>query len=168
MDGAQQTSQLVHSESSLLTTSAQGWKITETLASERTSTREHTSLPPDLHHRIIHTHIRQVYFAEMCFSSVQSLSHVGLSVTKWTAAGQASLSITNSQRLLKLTSIQSVMPSNHLILCRPLLLLPSIFLSIRVFSNQSAPRIRWLKYRSFNFSISPSIEYSGLISFRMD
>ena len=114
-----------------------------------------------------HTY-RQVYFAEMCFSSVQSLSHVGLFVTKWTAARQASLSITNSQRLLKLMSIQSVMPSNHLILCRPLLLLPSIFLSIRVFSNQSAPRIRWLKYRSFSFSISPSIEYSGLISFSMD
>ena len=81
---------------------------------------------------------------------------------------QASLSITNSQSLLKLMSIGSVMPSNHLILCRPLLLLPSIFPGIKVFANESALRIRWLKYWSFSFSISPSNEYSGLISFRMD
>ena len=102
------------------------------------------------------------------FSSVQSLSHVQLFATPWTAACQASLSITNSQSLLKLMSIESVMPSNHFILCRPLLLPPSIFLSITVFSNESALRIWWPKYWSFSFSISPSNEYSGLISFRMD
>ena len=89
-------------------------------------------------------------------------------MTPWTAARQASLSITNSQSLLKLTSIESVMPSNHLTLCRPLLLLPSMFPSIRVFSNESLLHIRWPKYWSFSFSISPSNEYSGLISFRMD
>ena len=89
-------------------------------------------------------------------------------MTPWTAAGQASLSITNSWSLLKLISIESVMTSNHLILCRPLLLLPSIFPSIRVFSNESALHIRWRKYWSFSLSISPSNEYSGLISFRMD
>ena len=89
------------------------------------------------------------------------------SLTPWTAARQASLSITNSQSLLKLMSIDSVMPSNHLILCRPLLL-PSVFPSIRVFSNESVLHIRWPKYRSFSFNISPSNEYSGLISFRMD
>ena len=104
----------------------------------------------------------------MVVSSVQSLSHVRLFATPWTAACQASLSITNSQSLFKLTSIESVRPSNHLILCHPLLLLPSIFPSIRVLSNESAHRIRWPKYWSFNFSISPSNEYSGLISFRMD
>jgi len=101
-------------------------------------------------------------------SSVQSLSHVQLFATPWTAAHQASLSITNPQTLLKLMSIKSVMPSNHLILCRPLLLMPSIFPSIRVFSNESVLHIRWPKYWSFSFSISPSNEYSGLISFRMD
>ena len=89
-------------------------------------------------------------------------------MTPWTAAGQASLSITNSWSLLKLMSIESVMPSNHLILCPPLLLLPSIFSSIRVFSNESLLHIRWPNYWSFSFSISPSNEYSGLISFRMD
>ena len=102
------------------------------------------------------------------FSSVQSLSHVRLFVTPWTAARQVSLSITNCQSLLKLMSIESMMPSNHLILCRPLLLPPSIFSSIRVFSNESALCIRWRKYWSFSFSISPSNEHSGLISFRMD
>ena len=102
------------------------------------------------------------------FSSVQSLSHVWLFVTPWTTAYQASLSITNSWSLLKLMSIESVMPSNHLILCRPLLLLPSIFPSIRVFSNESALHIRWPKYWSFSFSISPFNEHPGLISFRMD
>ena len=102
------------------------------------------------------------------FSSVQSLSRVRLFATPWTAARQASLSITNSQSLLKLMSIKSVMPSNHLIPCRPLLLLPSIFPSIRVFSNDSALRIRRPKYWSFTFSISPSNEHPGLISFRMD
>ena len=97
--------------------------------------------------------------------SVQfSLSHVQLFVTPWTAACQASLSITNSRSLLKLLSIESVMPSNHLIFCRPLLLLPSIFLSIRVFSNESVLCIRWPKYWSFSFNISPSNEHSGLIS----
>ena len=90
------------------------------------------------------------------------------SATSWTAAHQASLSITNSQSLLRLISIESVMPSNNLILCRPLLLLPSIFFSIRVFSSESVLCIKWPKYWSFSFSISPSNEYSGLISFRMD
>ena len=102
------------------------------------------------------------------FSSVQSLSCVQLFVTPWTAARQASLSITNSQSLLKHMSIEWVMPSNHLILCRPLLLLPSIFLNIRVFSNESALHIRWPKYWSFSFNISPSNEHPGLISLRMD
>ena len=102
------------------------------------------------------------------FRSVQSLSHVWLLATSWTAARQASLSIISSQSLLKLMSIESVMPSNHLILCRSLLLLPSIFPSIRVFSNESALHIRWPKYWNFSFSINPSIEYSGLISFQMD
>ena len=101
-------------------------------------------------------------------SSVQSLSHVPLFVTLWTAAHQASLSITNSWSLLKLMSIELVMPSNHLILCRLLLLPPSIFPSIRVFSNESVLRIRWPKYWSFNFNISPSNEHLGLISFRMN
>ena len=102
------------------------------------------------------------------FSSVQSLSHVRLFAIPWTAAHQASLSITNSWSLLKLMSIESVMPSNHLILCRPLLLLPSIFPSIGVFSNELAIFIKWPKYWSFSFSISPFNEYSGLIYFRMD
>jgi len=102
------------------------------------------------------------------FSSVQLLSRVQLFATPWTAARQASLSITNFQSLLKLMSIESVMPSNHLILCRPLLLLPSIFPSIRVFSNESVLHIRWPKYWSFSFNISPSNEYSGHISLRMD
>ena len=102
------------------------------------------------------------------FSSVQSLSHVLLFVIPWTTTRQASLSFTNSQSLLKLMSIESVMPSNHLILCHPLLLLPSIFPSIRGFSNESVLRIRWPEYWSFSFSISPSNEYSELISFRMN
>ena len=101
-------------------------------------------------------------------SSVQSLIRVPLFVTPWTAACQASLSITNSGSLLKLMSIESVMPSNHLILCCPPLQPPSIFPSIWVFSNESVLRIKWPKYWSFSFSISPSKEYSGLISFRMD
>ena len=96
-------------------------------------------------------------------SSVQLLSHVRLFVTPWTAAHQAFLSITNSQSLLKFMSIESVMPSNHLILCQPLLLPPSIFPSIRVFSNESVLCIRWPKYWSFSFSISPSNAYSILI-----
>ena len=102
------------------------------------------------------------------FSSVQSLIHVQLFVTPWTAAFQASLSITNSRSLLKLMSIKSVIPSNHLILCHPRLLPPSIFPSIWIFSNESALHIRWPKYWSFSFSINPSNEHSGLISFRMD
>ena len=100
--------------------------------------------------------------------SVQSLICVWLFVTPWTAACQASLSITNSWSLLKLISIKSVMPSNHLILCSPLLLLPSLFPSIRAFSKESVLHIRWPKYWSFSFSISPFNEYSGLISFRID
>ena len=102
------------------------------------------------------------------FSSVQSLSRVRLFATPWIAARQDSLSITNSRSLLKLVSIESVMPSSHLILCRPLLLLPPIPPSIRVFSNELALRMRWPKYWSFSFSISPSNEHPGLISFRMD
>ena len=99
--------------------------------------------------------------------SVQSLSSVWLFATPWTAAHQVSLSITNSQSLLKFMSIELVMPSNHLVLCRPLLLPPSIFPSIRVFSNESVLCIRWPKYWSFSFNISPSNEHSGLISFRI-
>jgi len=101
-------------------------------------------------------------------SSVQSLSCVQLFVTPWTVAHQASLSITNSQSLFKFMSVESVIPSNHLIFCHPLLLRPSIFPSIRVFSNKSVLHIRWPKYWSFSFSISPFNEYSWLISFRMD
>ena len=114
-------------------------------------------------HQMICTQLSQGYF-----SSAQSLSHVWLFMTPWTAACQASLSIANSWSLLKLMSIESVMPSNHLILCHPLLLPPSIFPSIRVFSNESVLHIRWLKYWSFSFSIGPSNEYSGLISFSLD
>ena len=102
------------------------------------------------------------------FSSVQSFSHVHLFATPWTASSQASLSITNSQSLLKLVSSKLVMPSNHLILCCPLFLLPSIFPSIRIFSNELVLYIRWPKYWSFSFNISPSNEHSGLISFRID
>ena len=105
---------------------------------------------------------------ETQFSSVQLLSHVRLPAAPWTAARQASLSITSSQNPPTLMSIKSVMPSNHLILCRPLHLLPSIFPSIRVFPNEPALCIRWPKYWSFSFNMSPSSEYSGLISFRMD
>ena len=102
------------------------------------------------------------------YGSVQLFSHAQHFLIPWTTACQASLPITTSQTLLKLMSIESVMPSNHLILCHPLLLLPSIFPSIRVFPNDSALHIRWPKYWSFSFSISPSDEYSGLISFRID
>ena len=102
------------------------------------------------------------------FSSVQSLSHIRLFATPWIAARQASLSITNTQSLLKLMSIKLVTPSNHLILCCPLLFPPSIFPSNRTFSNESVLHIRWPKYWSFSFSISPSNEYSGMISFRID
>ena len=105
-------------------------------------------------------------FSSVQFTSLQSLSHVQLFVTPWTTAWQPSLSITNSQSLLKLISIESLMSSNHLILCHPLLLLPSIFLSISVFSIESTLRMRWPKYWSFN--ISPSSEHPGLISIRID
>ena len=119
-------------------------------------------------HLILYNWISKAkWYTGVTVSSVQSLSHVWLFATPWTAACQASLSITNSRSLLKLMSIESVMPSNCLILCHPLLLPPSIFPSIRVFSNESVLHIRWPKYWSFSFSISPSNEYSGLISFRM-
>ena len=104
----------------------------------------------------------------LCSVVIQSLSRVRLFATPWAAAPQASLSFTVSQSPLKLMSIESVMPSNHLILCHPLLLLPSIFPSIRVFSNELALHIRWIKYWNFSYSISPSNEYSGLISFTID
>ena len=107
-------------------------------------------------------------FSFNVFNSVQLLSHVQLFVTPWTEARQASLSITNSRSLPKFMSVESVMPSNHLTLCRPLLCLPSIFPNIRVFSNESALRSRWPKYWSFSFNISPFNEHPGLISFRMD
>ena len=113
-------------------------------------------------------HLKISFFRLQFRSVVQPLSRVQLFATLWTAACQASLSVTNSQSLLKLMSIKSVMPSNHLTLCRPLLHLPSIFPSIRVFSNQSVLCIRWPKYCSFSFSISPSNEHSELISFRID
>ena len=109
-----------------------------------------------------------IAFIIHCFSSVQSLSRVQLFATPWIAARQASLSLTNSRSSLKLTSIELVMPSSHLILCCPLLLLPPILPSIRVFSSESTLRMRWPKYWSFSFSIIPSKEHPGLISFRMD
>ena len=114
--------------------------------------------------------IRRFFAPLSCFqfSSVQSFSYVWPFATPWTTAHQASLSITNSWSPPELMSIESVMPSSHLILCHPLLLLPSIFPSIRVFSNESAVRMRWPKYRSFSFNISPSNEHPGLISYRMD
>ena len=118
-----------------------------------------------LYHHYCHQHLPTV---SVQFSSVHSLSHVRLFATPWTAASQASLSITNSQCLLKHVFIESVMPSNYLILCHPLLLLSSILPSIRVFSSESALRIRCPKYWSFSFNISPSNEHPGLISFRMD
>ena len=108
------------------------------------------------------------YFALSFVSIVHTLNHVWLFVNPWTAAHQASLSITVSQSLLELMSIKSVIPSNHLVLCRPFLLLLSIFPSIRVFSNELVLHIRWPMYWSFSFSISPSNEYLGLISFRID
>ena len=113
-------------------------------------------------------HLKIPFFGLQFSLVVQPLSHVQLFAIPWTAAHQASLSITSSRSLLKLMSIELVMPSNHLIFCHPLLFLPSILPSIRVFSNESVLRIRWPKYWSFSFNISPSTEYSGLISFRMD
>ena len=118
-----------------------------------------------LQHTLGHPHI---FCCSVQFSSVQSLSRVRLFATPWIAARQASLSITNSRSSLRLTSIESVMPSSHLILCHPLILRPSIPPSIRVFSNESTLHMRWPKYWSYSFSITPSKEHSGLISFRMD
>ena len=120
------------------------------------------------HHTELHRLLWWEILRYSLFSSVQLLCHVWLFVTPWIAARQASLSITNSQSLLKLMSIESVMPSNHLILYRPLLLLPPIPPRIRVFSNESVLHMRWPKYWSFSLSISPSNEHPGLISFRMD
>ena len=117
---------------------------------------------------IQNTRHQSTWHMHSTISSVQSLSRVRHLATPWTAARQASLSITNSPSSPKLISIKSVMPSNHLILCPPLLFLPSIFPIIRVFSNESVLLVRWPNYWSFSFSISPSNEYSGLISFRMD
>ena len=117
---------------------------------------------------IVLNNIRLYFHHKMHPQLVQSFSHIHLFVTPWTAACLASLSITNSWSLLKLMSIESMMPSNRFILCCPFLLPPSIFPSIRVFSNELALCIRWPKYWSFSFSISPSDEYSGLISFRID
>jgi len=113
-------------------------------------------------------HLKHSRLTQAIPCPVESLSHVRLFVTPWTVAHQASLSITNSQSFLKLMSIESVMPSNHFIVCHPLLLPSSIFSSMRVFSNESVLHIRWPKYWSFSFSISPFNEYSGLISFRID
>ena len=133
---------------------------------------EHVYLENSEWRKVISDLIRNSEFCRLYWrqtiSSVQLLSHVRLSAMPWTAACQTSLSSTNSQSLLKLMSVESVMPSNHLILCHPLLLLPSIFPSIRVFSNESVLQIRWPKYWSFSFIISHSNEYSGLISFRID
>ena len=131
-----------------------------------------------VHHHVLCTHLLKIPWIHLPFpkvitsplvqdQSVKSLSRVRLFVTPWTAGHQASLSITNSRSLPKLMSIESLMPSNHLILCRPLLLLPSIFTSIRVFSNESALCIRWPKYQSFSFNTSPSKEHSVLIFSRM-
>ena len=123
------------------------------------------------HYAFVKTHKLvqlRVWTLRQPISSVQSLSRVRLFVTPWTASRQASLSITNSQSLFNLVSIELVMPSNHLILRRSLLLLPSIFPSIRIFSNESVLHISWPKDWSFSFSINPSNEYSGLISFRID
>ena len=119
---------------------------------------------------VVHIYTMQYYSAIKinAFQSVQSLSCVRLFATPWTTAHQVSLSITNSQSLLKFMSIELVMSSNHLVFCRPLLLPPSIFPGFRIFSNESALWISWPKYWSFSFSISPSNDYSGLISFRMD
>ena len=133
--------------------------------------RTHSSSPwHDLHrNQYYQNDTNVVYTYNTTFSqSLQLLSHVRLFMTLWTAAHQVSLSITNSQSLLKLMTIESVMPPNRLIFYRPLLLLPSIFPSIRVFSNDSVLRIRWPNYWSFSFNISPSNEYSGLISFKME
>ena len=136
-----------------------------------THTHTHTYTHIFFFRFLSHTDYYTISSTDPCaiqFSSVKLLSHVLLFVTPWTAVSQAFLFITNTRSLLKLISIELVMPFNHLILCHPLLLPRSIFPSIRVFSNESVIVIRWPKYWSFSFSISPSNEYSGLISFRMD
>ena len=136
-------------------------------ACECTQTHTHTYTTSTLGcHHTWRTTALESHYSQL--SSAQPLSRVRLFATPWTAARQASLSITNSRSLLKLTSIESVMPSSHLILCHPLLLMPPIPPSIRVFSNESSLCMRWPKYWSFSFSISPFNEYSGPISFRMD
>ena len=142
---------------------ALGWKRA-TLNTLYTSSALHTGIHSMWVKLLSHTLDK---LRSSLFSSVQSLSHSQLFATPWTTARQASLSITNSQSLLKLMSIQPVMPSNHLIVCCPLLLLPSVFPSIRVFFSESLPHVRWPKYWSYSFSISPSNEYSGAISFRI-
>ena len=134
----------------------------QSMGSQRVGHNWMTSLSLSINHLVLSLWIA------IQFSSVQSLSHVRFLATPWTTACQASLSITNSQSSPKLMSIESVMPSNHLIFCRPLLLLPSIFPSTRVFSNESALPIRWPKYGSFSFNISHTNEHPGLSSFRMD
>ena len=121
-----------------------------------------------IHKSFLRNFLRLKLRGSVQFSSVQSLSRVWIFATPWITACQGSLSITNSRNLLKLMSIELVMPSSHLILCRPLLLLPPIPPSIRVFSNESTLHLRWPKYWSFSFSISPSNKHPGLISFRMD
>ena len=136
-----------------------------------TTNKKETSLNQDIESIFIFissTFLLRISLFKRIISSVQLLSCVRLSATPWITARQASLSITNSRSSLRLMSIESVMPSSHLSLCRPLLLLPPIPPSIRVFSNESTLRMRWLKYWSFNFSIIPSKEIPGLISFRMD
>ena len=146
------------------------------MGSTRLTAATHTQVPPAQHSANVLTgHQRDWgnewiawWSLELAYSWVQLLSHLWLSVTPWTEAHQASLSITNSQSLLILMSTESVMPSGHLILCHPLLLPPSIFPNIRVFSNESVLCIRWPKYWSFSFSISPSNEHAELISLRMD
>ena len=142
------------------------WNITQSWKEQNNAICSNMDGPRDCHTKWSKSDTERQISCQ--FSSVQSLSHVQFFATPWTTAHQASLSITNSQSLPKLMSIESVMPSIHLILCHLLLLLPSFFLSIKVFSNESALRIRWPKYGSFNFSINHSNEYSWLISFRID
>ena len=139
-----------------------GTEQQQTINAEQTRSRKRVTVP------LCHPGAWKVVHHSIQFSSVQLLSHVRLFATPWTAACQASLPITNSWSLSKLISIESVLPSSQLILCCPLLFLPPIPPSIRVFSNESVLHIRWPKYWSFSFNISPSNEYSGLISFRMD
>ena len=162
---------LVQSPALIIWAPSSGWLVTAFISAFAalpcTFTLEMVSFLNLMNQTLLASRFSSVISSLSQFSSVQFLSRAQLFATPQTAARQASLSITNSRSLLKLMSIESVMPSNHLILCRPLLL-PSIFPSIRVFSNESVLHIRWPKYWSFSFSISPSNEYSGLISFKMD